>query len=270
MHLAMSAASNSARGAERVAVNVARGLAARGHRVDFLVEENGEWLTRQMSADPVHIVGLRTGRRASVADRLVQLWVFTLHLLSSPRALPTVRPCLRLSRRPGPLQGRAALAGAASLPAAGEAARRAVVPNYPNTVLLLTAQIDRGGTRFVVSVRNHMSSAAAHNELSWVRSVPRLMRRLFGFADSRRRPVARRRRRRGGDHRHGPRTHCRHLQPRLPAGTGQHGRGPGRSSVAGRRQRADRHGLRKIQASRNISRRCCGPRRRSGRSARRA
>ena len=56
--------------------------------------------------------------------------------------------------------------------------------NYPNAVLLLASRRLRGETRILVSVRNHMSAAAGANELNWVRSVPRLMRRLFGRADA--------------------------------------------------------------------------------------
>ncbi len=185
MHLAIYIRSvESARGAERVAVNVARGLAARGHRVDFLVEESGEWLSHQTSGDSVRIVDLRAGRRPSLADRLMQLWAFCLHLISSPRALLTrgdacLFPVAQVLYKDAPplLALRRYLR---------HAKPHAVLSflNYPNTVLLLTAQIHRGDTRFVVSVRNHMSAAAAYNESAWVRSVPRLMRRLFGLADS--------------------------------------------------------------------------------------
>jgi len=40
----------SARGAERVAINVARGLAERSHQVDFLTEESGAWLIDDLRA----------------------------------------------------------------------------------------------------------------------------------------------------------------------------------------------------------------------------
>ena len=175
----------SARGAERVAVNVARGLAARGHRVDFLVEESGVWLGRELSAEQgdVRVVDLRAGRRNFIVDRLLQARAFVAHLLSAPHALLTRGDaCL------GPV---AALLFRDAPPLAAlrcylhEARPRAVLSflNYPNVVLLLAASLHRGDTRFVVSVRNHMSVAAALNESAWVRSVPRLMRRLFRLAD---------------------------------------------------------------------------------------
>lgn len=186
MHLAIYIRSvESARGAERVAVNVARGLAARGHRVDFLVEESGEWLARQVERDggALRVVDLRQGRRASLGDRLLQVRAFFAHLLSSRWVLLTrgdacLLPVAQVLYKDSP----PLLALCRYL---RNARPRAVLSflNYPNTVLLLMAQMHRGDTRFVVSVRNHMSSAAAHNESAWVRSVPPLMRRLFGLAD---------------------------------------------------------------------------------------
>jgi len=187
MHLAIYIRSvESARGAERVAVNVARALAARGHRVDFLVEESGDWLARQVDRNggDLRIVDLRRGGRASLGDRLLQAWAFAVHLLSSRRVLLTrgdacLLPVAQVLYKDSPplLALRRYLR---------KSRPHAVLSflNYPNTVLLLTAQMHRGDTRFVVSVRNHMSSAAAYNESAWVRSVPRLMRRLFHLADS--------------------------------------------------------------------------------------
>ena len=167
MHLAIYIRSvESARGAERVAVNVARGLAARGHRVDFLVEESGDWLAQQVNrnGDDVRIIDLRAGRRGSLADRLLQAWVFATHLISSPRALlacgdACLFPVAQLLYKDAPPL-------AALRRYLREQQPRTVLSflNYPNTVLLLTAQLHRGDTRFVVSVRNHMSSAATHNE----------------------------------------------------------------------------------------------------------
>lgn len=175
----------SARGAERVAINIARGLASRGHHVDFLVEESGAWLGRELSAEHPNIVvvNLRGGGSNRVSDRFIQARAFAGHLLSAPGAmLAGGDPCL------GPV---AALLFKDAPPLAAirrylhEAQPRAVLSflNYPNTVLLLAASLHRGDTRFIVSVRNHISVAAAQNGSPWVRSVPRLMRRLFGRAD---------------------------------------------------------------------------------------
>ena len=110
--------------------------------------------------------------------------MFATHLISSPRALlacgdACLFPVAQLLYKDAPPL-------AALRRYLREQQPRTVLSflNYPNTVLLLTAQLHRGDTRFVVSVRNHMSSAATHNESAWVRSVPRLMRRLFRLADS--------------------------------------------------------------------------------------
>src|SRR5512147_3241647 len=87
----------SARGAERVAVNVARGLADRGHRVDFLVEEDGAWLRDEVAAKSANItiVNLRNGGGNAVLSRLFQLRAFVASLLSVPRAVvATGDPCI--------------------------------------------------------------------------------------------------------------------------------------------------------------------------------
>lgn len=175
----------SARGAERVAINVARGLAVRGHQVDFLVEESGDWLRRELGgeANSVCVVDLRKNSRDGITDRLLQIRTFLTYVLTAPRNLI--------------MQGDACLGPVAALlfkdspPLAAirrylKSQPHAVLSflNYPNAVLLLVATLHRGKTRFVVSVRNHMSAAAAFNESAWVRSVPRLMSRLFGRADA--------------------------------------------------------------------------------------
>lgn len=176
----------SARGAERVAINVARGLSARGHRVDFLVEESGSWLSRELGAGAgdIRVLDLRAARPNRWADRLLQTRAFLAHLLSAPRVL---------SRRGDACLGPVAAVLFKDAPPLAalrryllEAQPHAVLSflNYPNTVLLLAATLHRGKTRYIVSVRNHMSVAAALNDSAWVRSVPRLMSRLFGRADA--------------------------------------------------------------------------------------
>lgn len=177
----------SGRGAERVAVNVARGLAERGYRVDFLVEEDGDWLTRDLLAQcpDIDVVNLRdvttggTGR-----DHVLRLVALALHLLAAPRNLLASRtagigPVAKVLYKHRPPI-------AALLRHLQTAQPKALLSflNYPNAVVLLTTRLHRGRTRFVVSVRNHMSVAAANNESRWVRSVPDLMRSLFYRADA--------------------------------------------------------------------------------------
>lgn len=175
----------SARGAERVAINVARGLAERGHQVDFLVEESGDWLGRELGgeANGVRVVDLRK-RRNGIAERLLQVRTFLAHVLSTPRNLlmhgdACFGPVAALLFKDAPPLGAIRRYLAESQP-------HAILSllNYPNTVLLLVATLHRGKTRFIVSVRNHMSVAAALNDSAWIRSVPRLMSRLFGLADA--------------------------------------------------------------------------------------
>jgi glycosyltransferase involved in cell wall biosynthesis len=175
----------SARGAERVAVNVARGLAERGHDIDFLVEEDRAWLIGELVTQHtnVSLVDLR-GAGGGFFDGLFRGWAFLAHLATAPRALITsgdacIGPVARVLFKDRP-----------PIRALHRYLRRvrpqAVLSflNYPNVVLLLTARLCPAETRFVVSVRNHMSVAAANNESRWVRSVPRLMRRLFRLADA--------------------------------------------------------------------------------------
>ncbi|HYN39397.1 MAG TPA: glycosyltransferase [Rhodospirillales bacterium] len=176
----------SARGAERVAINVARGLASRGHSVDFLVEERGSWLGRELGAEhaDVRVLNLRDGRRTSLPDRLLQAGALLRHLLSAPRALLMRGDACIVPVAQVLFKDAAPIAALRRYLHEGRPHAILSFLNYPNTVLLLAASLHRGDTRFIVSVRNHMSVAAAHNESAWVRSVPRLMRRLFGLADA--------------------------------------------------------------------------------------
>ncbi|MBK8174911.1 MAG: glycosyltransferase [Rhodospirillales bacterium] len=176
----------SARGAERVAANLARGLAARSHHVDFLIEEEGGWLTSELRAHhpTINVINLRQFGTRPVCEGLARAAVFARHLIAAPAALlrgrgGCIRPVARLLCNDAP-------------PIASlrryliEARPQAILSflNYPNTVLLLTTALVGTDTRFVVSVRNHMSVAAANTDSRWVRSVPCLMRRLFCRADA--------------------------------------------------------------------------------------
>jgi len=176
----------SARGAERVAINVARGLAERSHQVDFLTEESGAWLIDDLRArhSNIRIINLREDTGHAFGGRLSQLAAFAMHLLSGGRALLSARdacvgPVARLLWRDSPPIG-------ALRRYLCEAKPHAVLSflNYPNVVLLLTGRLYRGDARLVVSVRNHISVAAANSGSKWMQSVPRLMRALFRGADA--------------------------------------------------------------------------------------
>src|SRR5215471_16920028 len=55
--------------------------------------------------------------------------------------------------------------------------------NDANLVTLLAAQLLRARTKFIVSVQNHISTAASHGKGKWERAVPRFMHRFFRLAD---------------------------------------------------------------------------------------
>lgn len=175
----------TARGAERVAMNLARGLADRKHDVDLLVEEDSAWLIDELKSNyaNIRVLDLRAGD-CRAFDQLFLVWAFLAHLASVPQALLRSRDaCIRpvggvLWKDRPPIRTLCRYLN--------QARPNAVLSflNYPNIVLLLTSRVCSAKTRFVVSVRNHMSAAAAHNGGNWVRSVPRLMRRLFELADA--------------------------------------------------------------------------------------
>jgi glycosyltransferase involved in cell wall biosynthesis len=175
----------SARGAERVAVNVARGLAERGHRVDFLVEEDGGWLLDELRSQHANVTirNLRRDIEWTLANRRSLARVFAQGVLSAPAALlrsgdACIGPVARLLWKDEPPIAALRRYIRSSRP-------QAILSllNYPNVVLLLARLLSPERTRFVVSVHNTMSVAAAQNESKWVRSVPRLMRRYFRKAD---------------------------------------------------------------------------------------
>jgi glycosyltransferase involved in cell wall biosynthesis len=176
----------SARGAERVSINLARALAARGHCVDFLVEEDGSWLTDELRAeyDNVTLINLKAARRSRLSNIVAWAGACVLCLITAPRALletgdACVAPILRLVYKDAPPL-------AALLQYIRDKEPRAILSflNYPNIALLLASFLSRPGTRFIISVHNTISVAAAHNESKWLRSVPRLMRRLYQRADA--------------------------------------------------------------------------------------
>lgn len=175
----------SARGAEQVSVNVARGLVQRGHQVDFLVEKTDGWLLDHLRAagSTARIVDLQSGRRSAAAERIARFRAFALALFR-PSFLPgsraaALRPLLRLATKEDlPLL---------ALKSYLETDRPdAIVSflNYPNMALLLASLLCRHRCRTIVNVRNHMSVAAEHSNSRRVNDVPCLMSHLFPIADA--------------------------------------------------------------------------------------
>jgi glycosyltransferase involved in cell wall biosynthesis len=174
----------SAQGTERVSANIALGLADRGHSVDFLVEESEGWLAEQIATHPnINVINLCESRGPLLLARGLQLWVMVKNILSSPLALigigdscsarllrmmthenPPILSLYRYIRRARPVSVMSFL-------------------NYQNLTLLLTAPFIKTETRFIVNVRNHITTSAKYGKSKWMRSVPRVMKRFFPRAD---------------------------------------------------------------------------------------
>jgi glycosyltransferase involved in cell wall biosynthesis len=174
----------SAQGTERVTANIAMGLADRGHDVDFLVEDHTGWLIEKLASHPrITVINLGDQRGSVLLHRGLQLWIILKNILSSPLSLigigdacsarlirlmghndPPVLSLYRYLKRSRPLSVMSFL-------------------NQSNLVLLLTAPLVPGPTRFIVNVRNHITTSAKQGKSRWMRSVPRLMKRFFPRAD---------------------------------------------------------------------------------------
>lgn len=174
----------SAQGTERVTANIAMGLADRGHSVDFLVEDHTGWLVEKLASHPrIKVINLGDQRGPVLLHRGLQLWIILKNILSSPLSLigfgdacsarlirlmghndPPVLALYRYIKRSRPRSVMSFL-------------------NQSNLVLLLTAPLVHGHTRFIVNVRNHITTSAKQGKSRWMRSVPRLMKRFFPCAD---------------------------------------------------------------------------------------
>jgi glycosyltransferase involved in cell wall biosynthesis len=172
----------SGRGAEKVATRVAIALAARGHGLDLLLEDGAGRLPEQAASAGVRVRDLRAQRLGPVRERALQLAALG-GMLASPAGwrsagLRGAFPLAQLALGDDPPIG-------ALLRYVREERPDAVLSflNYPNFALLLASRLARGRTRFVVSVRNHVSSASARGS-RWNRSVPDLMRRCLPSADA--------------------------------------------------------------------------------------
>jgi len=170
----------SGQGAEKVIINLAKGLARRGHAVDLLLEEPGGAVLDDLPAGVSVVILQETGlgRVIGAAIRLRCLVAtLTAMALDGRLRLPGLVPAfLRLAwgRRP-PLY---------VLNRYMRSARPASVTaflNHPCFVLLLADPVE--GTRLLVSVRNHVSTSSAHAETRWNRDVPILMAGLYQRAD---------------------------------------------------------------------------------------
>lgn len=174
----------TARGAEQVSANVARGLAELGYQVDFLVEDDQGWLLDRLRRHAnISVIDLRDAARNRFMHRWYQLLVLLRSLLMrGPAARPTdgnwLRLLLRLLSKNDP--------PVFSLCRYLLAQRPVSILSYlndSNLNLMLAALVCRGDTRYLPSVRNHISTASQRIRSKWLGSVPILMRRYFALAD---------------------------------------------------------------------------------------
>lgn len=175
----------SARGAEQVSANIARGLAEAGHQVDFLVEEKEGRLVEQLEQhENISVIDISMKRHWRVVNRGFQVIALARSLVPESGAgqkpgSPWRRQLLRFFIKENP-------------PVLGllkyirDVRPSAVLSflNYPNLSLLIASLFYRSGTRYIVNVRNHITTSAARTGSKWVRSVPNLMRRFFPRADA--------------------------------------------------------------------------------------
>ena len=170
----------SAQGTERVSSNIAIGLAERGYQVDFLVEEREGWLIEKLEAHPnITVICLFDQGVPVLLHRGFQLWILLKNLLSpvgigdgcNARLLrvmahenPPVLAIYRYIRQAAPASVLSFL-------------------NHQNLVLLLVSPFIHGDTRFIVNVRNHITTSARRGKSRWMRSVPRIIKRFFPRAD---------------------------------------------------------------------------------------
>jgi glycosyltransferase involved in cell wall biosynthesis len=173
----------SARGAERVAVNLASGLSARGHDIDLLVEEESGWLMEELRAEArgVRIVNLRYPAVSRLSQRVLQACSFVIMMADNVRRREKdwcIRPIFDLLFRDDAPIG-------ALLRYFREAKPAAVLSllNYPNAALLIASRISRRKTKVLVSVHNTVSASMSKGDSRRSRDMPRLMKRLFPLAD---------------------------------------------------------------------------------------
>jgi len=173
---------NSGLGAEKVVMNVAAGLAARGRAVDLLIEEVDEGLRERLPAG-VNLVDLRPAGHDSVLHLLPRVASLLLNVLRPAKADPCGDVSFRhalarflFKRRPPLLALRRYRR---------ERRPQSIIAflNYANIALLLAVQLGKGDTRVYVNVRNHISSSVAGAKSRRMREIPVMMCNLFHLAD---------------------------------------------------------------------------------------
>jgi glycosyltransferase involved in cell wall biosynthesis len=175
----------TARGAEQVSANVARGLANRDHQIDFLVEDMDGWLIDVLSQHRnISVTDIRSTGANKLINRFFQILVIFRSLvlkrgLASQPDKDWFKQLLRFISKENPPVYELHKYVKSSKP-------DTILSflNYPNIALLMSSQIGQKETRYVVNVRNHISTSASRSTSKWVRSVPNLMRLYFPLADN--------------------------------------------------------------------------------------
>lgn len=174
----------TARGAERVSTNVALGLADLGYAVDFLVEDDsGHLIERLRNHSNIRVINLRDSKAASFANISYMVMAAFRGIInrrqpSLKRAGLRTEQIFRFLRKKRP----PVHALCHYIDTAKPTAVLAYL-NLPSLSLLLAAILRPAATRYLVSVRHHISTGAEHSTSTWQRSVPPLMRWLFPHAD---------------------------------------------------------------------------------------
>jgi glycosyltransferase involved in cell wall biosynthesis len=130
----------------------------------------------------VAIRDLRAERRGALVERAVQLAALG-RALASPTGwrsagLRGLRPLVQLALGDDP-----PIAALLRYVRRDRPSSILAFLNYPNFALLLASRLAPHGTRYLVSVRNHISSSSGHARSRWNRSIPDLMRRCLHNAN---------------------------------------------------------------------------------------
>ncbi len=173
---------SSGLGAERVVLNVAAGLAARGRRVDLLTEDPDPALQARLPAG-VTLVDLSESARASLAEWLLRVLSLLLNLPRPAKADPCGQRSFRWSLARFLFKRRPPLHALRRYLRARRPESIIAFLNYPSIALMLAAQFGKGDTRCYVNIRNHISSSVAGAKSRRMREIPVLMRNLFHLAD---------------------------------------------------------------------------------------
>ncbi len=166
-------------GAEQVACILAAGLAAKGHAIDFLIEDPEGALLDSLPEN-VSIVHLTASKTERLRDTIT-LWAsFIRNCLAAPgsgrlefltalgRFLFGRRPPLRALRRYIARQQPVAILG---------------MLNHPCLSLLLAAQTGVGKTHVLVAIHNNLSKSVVEAKSKRMQELPLLMRHLYPRAD---------------------------------------------------------------------------------------